>query len=379
MLSVPLFLANSIPDPYSMTSLVDTDMDGINDEFEGMSEDQDTDNDGTYDYLDPDDDNDGVLTIDEQADDNMDGNPDDALDTDQDNLPNYLDNDDDDDGVLTLDEDIGGNGDPTDDDTDGDFVPNFLDDDDDDDGILTKFEGPPGQNTDADADPDYLDNDDDGDGMLTIDEYADPDGNGEPSDALDFDEDAIPNYLDDDTEIVTITITIGSTIELTKVGKCGTDRNCYEQNPGSNTTAKIYWDGSKWVISSFIPQELLLASNSFPSLPDPPCLETGTWEKGFGELSAISAPCIDGDSDEDGVLDKDDNCKFASNPAQTDNNHNGIGDICDIAYNLVELQNAGLYIENPNKGIVLKGMDGKCYQLLVDGQGILVTQGIACP
>ncbi len=48
-------------------------------------------------------------------------------DTDNDGVPDYLDPDDDGDGVPTQDEDVDGDGDPTNDDTDNDGVPNYLD------------------------------------------------------------------------------------------------------------------------------------------------------------------------------------------------------------------------------------------------------------
>jgi len=50
-------------------------------------------------------------------------------DTDLDGTPDYLDLDDDGDGLWTWpDEDVDGDGDPTNDDTDGDNVPDYLDD-----------------------------------------------------------------------------------------------------------------------------------------------------------------------------------------------------------------------------------------------------------
>lgn len=48
-------------------------------------------------------------------------------DTDWDGTPNYLDTDDDGDGTLTVDEDTDGDFDPLNDDDDGDGIPNFLD------------------------------------------------------------------------------------------------------------------------------------------------------------------------------------------------------------------------------------------------------------
>lgn len=84
----------------------------------------------------------------------------------------------------------------------------------DGDGIFSKFEDLNGDrnvrspdnadNTDEDVSANgpihnYIDRDDDNDGILTIDENADPNGDGDPSDALDSDEDGIPDYLDADT------------------------------------------------------------------------------------------------------------------------------------------------------------------------------------
>jgi hypothetical protein len=40
-------------------------------------------------------------------------------------------------------------------------------------------------------------------------------------------------------------------------------------------------------------------------------------------------PCVDHDSDGDGVLDREDNCKNFSNPDQTDTDQDGVGDACD--------------------------------------------------
>lgn len=88
----------------------------------------------------------------------------------------------------------------------------------DGDGILSKFEdldGDRGFRTEEDNTDDdtrttsggfqvprynYLDQDDDGDGILTINEQADPNGDGNPDDAVDTDGDGIPDYLDNRTE-----------------------------------------------------------------------------------------------------------------------------------------------------------------------------------
>ncbi|MGB6267868.1 MAG: gliding motility-associated C-terminal domain-containing protein [Olleya sp.] len=77
----------------SCINLTDADADGVLDIFEDINgnnnlDDDDTDQDGTPDYLDADDDNDGVNTIDEDYD--NDGNPMNE-DSDGDQIPDYLD------------------------------------------------------------------------------------------------------------------------------------------------------------------------------------------------------------------------------------------------------------------------------------------------
>ena len=131
-----------------------------------------------------DDDNDGIPNSFEDI--NMDGNLSND-DTDSDGIPNYLDVDDDGDGVNTSNESG---------DTDGDGILNYLDNDDDGDTVLSIFEDPlTPLDTDGDSIPNYLDNDDDGDGTETINETPDPNGDGNPDDALDTDMEGTPDYL----------------------------------------------------------------------------------------------------------------------------------------------------------------------------------------
>jgi gliding motility-associated-like protein len=126
-------------------------------------------------------DNDGVFDVVEDL--NGNGNPCDD-DTDDDGTPNYLDTDDDGDNILTADEDIDYDGYPENDDTDGDGIYNYLDTDDDDDCILTIDEDFNFNNNyfdddlDGDLIPDFLDIDNDGDNILGCDENQDLDGNG---------------------------------------------------------------------------------------------------------------------------------------------------------------------------------------------------------
>ncbi|WP_298782496.1 Ig-like domain-containing protein [uncultured Polaribacter sp.] len=147
----------------------DQDQDGVADTDEDINFDNDltnddTDGDGTPNYLDSDDDGDGVSTLEEDID--SDGTPTND-DTDADGIPNYLDTDDDGDGVSTLNEDVDSDGNPTNDDTDGDEIPNYLDTDDDGDGIDTKDE-------DLNQDGDPTNDDSDGDGIPN---YLDPNQN----------------------------------------------------------------------------------------------------------------------------------------------------------------------------------------------------------
>lgn len=87
----PLIFEIELKDVY----LRDNDLDGVKSKFEDLNGDNDLFND----------------------------------DTDGDGTPNFLDGDDDGDGILTKDEDANGDGDPTNDDTDNDGVPDYLDTD----------------------------------------------------------------------------------------------------------------------------------------------------------------------------------------------------------------------------------------------------------
>lgn len=78
----------------------------------------------------------------------------------------------------------------------------------DGDGILSIYEdlnndrnlrSGEADDTDGDRISNFIDADDDGDGIPTRDENADPNGDGNPDDALDSDNDGIPDYLDNRT------------------------------------------------------------------------------------------------------------------------------------------------------------------------------------
>ena len=188
----------------------DSDMDGLSDIFEGIATNLDSDNDNIPNYLDLDSDNDGIL-------DSLEAgviidvcNPD-TLDSDNDNIPDYIDLDSDNDGIPDLIEnggvdvdgdgvidnftDADGNG--LDDnivlfdlvDFDNDSIPNYLDLDSDNDGIADIIEN---GNTDSDLDG-------------RIDDFTDTDNNGlddniSNTDLVDTDGDLNPDYTDLDSD-----------------------------------------------------------------------------------------------------------------------------------------------------------------------------------
>ena len=204
----------------------DTDGDGLDDGYEGSNANDpfdvndeiddpasdlpDTDGEGDVNYRDFDDDGDGLDTQEEDA--NEDGNPtnddsdgdgtpdyldsvDDRKDTDGDGVVDEEDLDDDGDGVLDTTEDNNPDGDndpstnPTD--TDGDGVPDYLDIDSDDDGIPDNVEV---QNPEEYIPPSGVDTDMDG-----LDDAYEGTGN-EGLTPVNTDGTDQPDYLDDDSD-----------------------------------------------------------------------------------------------------------------------------------------------------------------------------------
>jgi gliding motility-associated-like protein len=166
---------------------VDDDGDGVLDEEDAfpkdVSEYEDTDGDGMGNNEDPDDDNDGLLDEEEVY---FGSNPL-MLDTDAD-------------GVTDADE-VADYTNPA----DGcSLVPSsqtleeataiWLMQDCDEDGLINLAEMNMGD-TDGDGRPNFNDADDDGDGLLTKDELADINQDGFPDDALDANNNGVPDYL----------------------------------------------------------------------------------------------------------------------------------------------------------------------------------------
>ena len=194
-----------------------------------LTVDTDFDGDGVGDNLDLDDDNDGVPDLQEY--DSIDP----FADVDGDGVPAYLDDNDnnfsvgDDNNAVETAFDLDGDGDANhldlDADGDGLFDVNeaghsFLDTDGDGfidgattgsglnglfDGVETTPEVDPTLNYiitdfDGDGNENFLDADDDNDGVATSNENADPNGDGNPSDAVNTDGDGQQNYLDIDDD-----------------------------------------------------------------------------------------------------------------------------------------------------------------------------------
>lgn len=176
-------------------------------------------------------------------------------------------------------------------DTDSDGTIDALDLDSDNDGVLDSIEGT--DDSDNDGIPNYRDPDDDNDGIPTAEEDINDDENPANDDT---DGDNIPNYLDPDDDNDGF-----PTIDEDTDG----DGDPLNDDSDSDGTAD-YLD------------------------PD-------------------SVP--DNDYDDDGVENSADNCPYASNPGQEDENNDGVGDICQDDFDSDEIINEDDNCpNNPNPG-----------------------------
>ena len=106
-----------------------------------------------------------------------------------------------------------------------------------------------------------------------------------------------------------------------------------------------------------------------------------------------SCPPCEGDSDDDGYLDENDNCPDIANPQQSDQNNNGIGDLCDPETSGIpgigigtETPKDGMHLEQGNVflaselgGVIMKSPDGSCWKLSVSDSGQVSTVKVDCP
>lgn len=99
-----------------------------------------------------------------------------------------------------------------------------------------------------------------------------------------------------------------------------------------------------------------------------------------------------GDRDCDGIADAADNCNLDFNPNQIDLNNNGIGDACEhlpgVGINTsdpkseLHLALSNLYIDNPDKGLIMKDAQNNCYKssiVLINGVPQIKVTLVPCP
>jgi hypothetical protein len=94
------------------------------------------------------------------------------------------------------------------------------------------------------------------------------------------------------------------------------------------------------------------------------------------------------DSDCDGIPNTSDNCPDYPNASQVDLNQNGIGDACETGKRFginttspqseVHVSDGSIYIDNPGKGIIMKGEDGKCYKITIQNTALKLLV-VPCP
>lgn len=104
--------------------------------------------------------------------------------------------------------------------------------------------------------------------------------------------------------------------------------------------------------------------------------------------NGIGDACDFPDLDCDGIADGVDNCPSVYNPIQIDNNNNGIGDACEQFPRLgfgttnpkseYHFSNGTIYLDNPEKQLILRKDNGECYTLRVVGN-TLQAHTIPCP
>ncbi|WP_298506247.1 gliding motility-associated C-terminal domain-containing protein [uncultured Maribacter sp.] len=348
---------------------VDTDGDGLDDGYEGsdvndgfdVNDEIDNpqtdlpDTDGTEDvnYRDLDDDGDGINTPDEDAD--GDGDPTND-DTDNDGTPDYLD--------------------PTDDrpDTDGDGVPDYADLDDDNDGILDMDEDP---NLDGDDNPltDPLDSDNDGiPNHLDID--SDNDGIPDNVEAQTTEGYIAPNEDDEATYISNDGLNSAYPNGLTPVNTDGEDTQDYIDLDSDNDSVPDNNEGNDFNFDGIPDQTYTGVDTDGDGLDDG--YEGSDVNDGFDVNDEIDnpqtdLPDTDGtedvnyrdlDDDGDGINTPDEDADGDGDPTNDDTDNDGTPDYLDATDDTPEIFEIEInQIVSPNSDgkndfLFIRGVDG---------------------
>jgi hypothetical protein len=89
------------------------------------------------------------------------------------------------------------------------------------------------------------------------------------------------------------------------------------------------------------------------------------------------------DDDGDGIGNLCDNCPETPNPDQADADEDGIGDLCQLisgaAAARAQINNADIFVDHYNRGIVMKAPNGNCYRIKVNNDGRVSSALINCP
>jgi len=338
-------------------TVTDTDGDGIADAADNCPlvanpTQADNDLDGLGDACDDDDDNDDVLDVSDNC--QFTANPG-QEDNDLDGVGDVCDDDDDNDGILDVSDNCVFTANPGQEDNDLDGLGDVCDSDDDNDGVPDAIpDNCPftangvneaaivgvGNQTDTDGDlvGDACDDDDDGDGILDVNDncqfVANP-GQG------DQDLDGIGDACDDDID--------GDGVlndDSGPVCQGGTSTGCtdncpYDANPNQ---VDVDNDGIGDVCDGDVDSDgdgVADASDNCPTVANSSQVDSDT--DGLGDACDTCPNDPDNDTDGDNVCGDVDNCPIVANgPAedgvpgvgnQTDTDHDGIGDACDVCPN----------------------------------------------